>query len=114
MVASAARDYLGRSGLFGAVFTPPGPVDPDYRLCGAVRSLYWDRERRAAVLEIESSLVGLPDSLRGFWVYRKEAPVAGGEVQAFLRAASQALDLALADLGRDIGVAIAVEPPRRR
>lgn len=114
MVASAARDYLSRSGLFGAVFTPPGPVDADYRLCGAVRSLFWDRQQRTAVLEVEVSLVALPEALRGFWIYRKEAPVDGDEVQAFLRAASLALDLALADLGRDIGGAIAVVPARRQ
>lgn len=115
MVASAARDYLGRSGLFGAVFAPPGPVGADYRLGGAVRNLFWDRERHAAVLEVEVSIVALPDTLRGYWVYRKEAPVDGDAVQGYLRAASSALGVALADLSRDIGAAIAgAERPRRR
>ena len=102
MVAAAARDYLSRSDLFGAVFTPPGPVTADYRLSGAVRSLFWDRERRTAVLEVEVSLIALPDALRGFWIYRREVPVETADVQAYLRAASSALELVLADLRRDI------------
>lgn len=111
MVAAAARDYLSRTGLFGAVFTPPGPIEADFRLGGAVRSLYWDRERRAAVVEMEAALIATPGTLRGFWISRKETPVAGDEVEAYLRAASAALGLALADLGRDIAAAIAVAPP---
>jgi len=107
MVASSVRDYLSRTGLFGAVFTPPGPVEADYRVSGAVRGLFWDREKRTAVLELEVSLIALPDALRGFWIYRREAPVEGDEVQAFLRAASSALGLVLADVGRDVGGAVA-------
>jgi len=111
LVAASARDYLSRTGLFGAVFTPPGPVEADYRLSGAVRGLYWDREKRSAVLEVEVSLIALPGALRGFWIYRRETPVEGDEVAAFLRAASSALGLALADLGRDLAGAIAAGQP---
>lgn len=115
MVASSARDYLGRSGLFAAVFTPPGPLEADYRLSGAVRALYWDRKQGTAVLEMEVSLVAHPDALRGFWIYRKETAVAGEGVDGFLRAASSALELGLADLGRDLAAAVgAVSPPGRR
>jgi len=106
MVASSARDYLGRTGLFGAIHTAPGPVPADYRLGGAVRRLFWDREQRAAVLEFEASLVTPAGELRGFWIYRRAAPVEGTEIAAFLRAASSALGLALADLNRDLAVAV--------
>jgi ABC-type uncharacterized transport system auxiliary subunit len=110
MVASAARGYLSGTGMFGAVFMPPGPVEADYHLSGAVRSLYWDRENRTAVLEIEASLVAHPATLRGFWIYRKDAPVAGETVTDFLRAASSALERALADLNRDLGGAVGGAP----
>jgi ABC-type uncharacterized transport system auxiliary subunit len=112
MIASAARDYLSRCGLFGAVFTPPAPVQADLRLSGAVRALYWDRERRAAVLEVELSLIAAPDALRGFWIHRKEVPVPGDGAQGFLAAASSALELVLADLRRDLAGAIAGAPPK--
>lgn len=114
MIASAARDHFSHCDLFGAVFTPPGPVAADYRLSGAVRSLYWDRVKRAAVLELEVSLIALPDALRDFRLYRREVPIAGEDVQAFLQAASSALGLVLADLERDIAGAIAAAPPPGR
>lgn len=114
MVAAAAREHLSGSGLFGAVFTPPSPVQADYRLSGAVRSLYWDRWRRTAVLEIEVSLIATPDALRGFWIYRKNAAVDGDDVQAFLLAGSSALGGALDDLRRDIAATIAAAPPPAR
>lgn len=114
MVASCARDYLSRTGLFGAVFTPPGPVAADYRLSGAVRAIFWDRQRSAAVLELEASLITPPDTLRGFWLYRKEAPVQGDEIQAYLHAASSALGLALADLSRDIAGVTGTPPAGNR
>jgi hypothetical protein len=107
MVASSARDYLSRTGLFGAVFTPPGPVEAGYRLSGAVRGLFWDRENHTAVLEVEVSLIALPAALRGFWIYRRETPVEGDEVEAFLRSASSALGLVLGDLERDLAAALA-------
>ena len=44
MVAARLREALGRLDLFGAVFTPPAPLDAGYRLSGAVRGLWWDRE----------------------------------------------------------------------
>jgi ABC-type uncharacterized transport system auxiliary subunit len=106
LVAASARDYLSRTDLFGAVFTPPGPVEADYRLSGAVRGLYWDREQRTAVLEVEVSLIALPGALWGFWIHRREAPVAGDEVADFLRASSSALGQVLADIGRDLAGAI--------
>ncbi len=111
MVASSTRDYLSRTGLFGAVFTPPGPLEADYRLSGAVRGLYWDREKGTAVLELEATLIARPATLRGFWVYRKETPVAGDEVQGFLHSASAALGLALVDLSRDLAAAVGGAPP---
>jgi ABC-type uncharacterized transport system auxiliary subunit len=107
LVATAARAFLSRGGPFGAVFTPPAPVEADYVLSGAVRSLYWDRERKSAVLEVEASLVAKSGALRGFWVYRRETPVAGDEVAGFIAAASSALDLVLADLARDLAPAAA-------
>jgi ABC-type uncharacterized transport system auxiliary subunit len=113
MVASAARDYLSRTDVFGAVFMPPGPVEADYQLSGAVRSLFWNRDDHTAVLEVEASLVTHPGTLRGFWIYRKAAPVEGEKVEAFLRAASSALDLALADLSRDLGGAVGGAAERR-
>jgi ABC-type uncharacterized transport system auxiliary subunit len=107
MVGAAACDYLTRTDTFAAVFISPGPVEADYRLSGAVRSLYWDRQAHTAVLEVEASLVARPGTLLGFWIYRKETPVAGEKVEDFLGAASSALNLALADLGRDLGGAVA-------
>jgi ABC-type uncharacterized transport system auxiliary subunit len=115
MVAAAARDHLSRTGRFGAVFTPPGPVEADYRLSGAVRGLFWDREKHLAVLEAEVTLIALPETLRGFWIYRREAPVEGAEVADFTLAASAALGLVLADLDRDVGGVIAgAQPPESR
>jgi len=110
MVASAARDHLSRAGLFSAVFTPPAPVEADYRLSGAVRRLYWDREERTAVVEVEASLVESTDRLRGFWVYRRDTPVQSNDVAGFLRSASAGLDLVLADLDRDLSAALANAP----
>lgn len=111
MVAARLREALGRLDLFGAVFTPPAPVDPDYCLGGAVRGLSWDRKERTAVIEIEAALIAEPDRLVGFWVRRAAVPVAGDSVEAFLAAGSGALAQVFADLGKDIAGAIA-EPAR--
>jgi ABC-type uncharacterized transport system auxiliary subunit len=111
MVAARLRDALGRADLFGAVFTPPAPIDADYRLGGAVRALWWDREARSAVIEIEAALIAAPDRLRGFWVRRAAVPAAGDTVEAFLAAGSEALAQVIAELGKDVAGAIA-EPAR--
>jgi hypothetical protein len=55
---------------------------------------------------MEVSLVAKPGALRGFWVYRREVPVADDAVAGFLGAASSALGLALADLGHDLAGAV--------
>jgi ABC-type uncharacterized transport system auxiliary subunit len=107
MFSSRLREALSRADLFGAVFTPPGPGEADYRLGGAVRALYWDREERLAVLEIEASLVAAPDRLRGFWVRRAATPVRGDTVETFLAAASAAEAQVLADLRGDLTAALA-------
>jgi ABC-type uncharacterized transport system auxiliary subunit len=112
LFAAHLRDALGRADLFGAVFTPPAPLDTDYRLSGAVRGLYWDREARAAVLEVEASLVAAPDRLRGFWVRRAEEPVRDDSLEAFLAAASAAEARLLAELRREVAAALAAAPPR--
>jgi ABC-type uncharacterized transport system auxiliary subunit len=106
MVAAHLREALGRLDLFGAVFTPPAPLDADYRLSGAVRGLWWDRKARVAVIEIEAALVAPPARLRGFWVRRAEEPVRGETVEAFLPAASAALARAIAELGGDVAGAL--------
>jgi ABC-type uncharacterized transport system auxiliary subunit len=110
MVAARLREALGRMDLFGAVFTPPAPLDADYRLSGAVRGLWWDRETRSAVVEIEAALLAAPERLQGFWVKRAAVPVLGETVEAFLPAASAALSQAIAELGTDVAGAIARSP----
>ena len=107
MVAARLREALGRLNLFGAVFTPPAPLDTDYRLGGAVRGLWWDREARSAVVEIEASLIAAPERLQGFWVRRATVPVRDDSVEAFLAAGSAALAQVIADLGRDVAGALA-------
>jgi ABC-type uncharacterized transport system auxiliary subunit len=107
MVAARLRDALGRLNLFGAVFTQPAPLEADYRLSGAVRGLWWDREARSAVIEIEASLIAAPARLQGFWVRRAAVPVRGTTVEAYLEAASAGLAQAIADLGRDVAAALA-------
>jgi len=107
MVAAHLREALGRLDFFGAVFTPPAPVDADYRLSGAVRGLWWDRKARVAVIEIEASLIAPPARLQGFWVRRAETPVRGETVEAFLPAASAALTQAITEVGSDVTEALA-------
>ena len=107
MVAARLREALGRLDLFGAVFTPPAPLDADYRLSGAVRGLWWDRESRSAVIEIEVALIAAPARLHGFWVRRAAVPVRGDTVEAFLAAASDAVAQVIAGLGGDIAGALA-------
>jgi ABC-type uncharacterized transport system auxiliary subunit len=107
MVAARLRDALGRLDLFGAVFTPPAPLDADYRLSGAVRGLWWDRQARSAVIEIEAALIASPDRLQGFWVRRAAVPVPGESVEAFLPAAAAALSQAITELGDDVAGALA-------
>jgi ABC-type uncharacterized transport system auxiliary subunit len=108
MVAARLREALGRLDLFGAVFTPPAPVDADYRLSGAVRGLWWDREARSAVIEVEASLIAGP-RLQGFWVRRAAVPVRGDTVEDYLAAESTALAGVIADLGKDVAGALAGE-----
>ena len=112
MVAARLREALGGLDLFGAVFTPPAPLDADYRLSGAVRGLWWDREARSAVIEIEVALVAPPDRLRSFRVRSAAVPVDGDTVEGFLEAASTALAQVLAEVGRDVAGALA-EPAAR-
>jgi ABC-type uncharacterized transport system auxiliary subunit len=107
MVATRLREALGRLDLFGAVFTPPAPLDADYRLSGAVRGLWWDRSAKSAVIEIEAALTARPDQLRGFWVKRAVVPVPGENVENFLAAASAALSQAIAELGADVAAVLA-------
>lgn len=102
ILGASVREYLGGCDLFGAVVTPPAPFDPDYRLGGAVRELYWDRSRKAAVLEFEAALIAGTDRFLGFWVYRAEEPVSGDDVDSFLRAASSGASRLLAELARDL------------
>jgi ABC-type uncharacterized transport system auxiliary subunit len=110
MVSSHARDFFGRADLFGAVFTPPAPREADWRISGAVRSLYWDRQRRSAVLEVEVSIVAAPERLAGFRVYRVEVPAAGTDVEHYLKAASTALARVLADVEEDVRRTLASPP----
>jgi uncharacterized lipoprotein NlpE involved in copper resistance len=107
MVAARLRDALGRLDLFGAVFTPPAPLDADYRLSGAVRGLWWDRSAKSAVIEIEAALTARAGRLQGFWVKRAAVPVPGENVEDFLPAASAALSQAIAGLGTEIAGALA-------
>jgi len=107
MVAARLLEALGRLDLFGAVFTPPAPLDADYRLSGAVRGLWWDRQEKSAVVEIEAALTTRPDRLQGFWVKRATVPVPGESVEDFLPAASAALSQAIAELGTDVAGALA-------
>jgi hypothetical protein len=107
MVAARLREGLGRLNLFGAVFNAPAPVDADYRLSGTVRGLWWDREARSAVVEVEASLVAAGSRLVGFWVRRVAVPVSGDSVEDYLASASKGLAQIIADLGKDIGGAMA-------
>lgn len=106
MVSSCVRDALSCSDLFGAVFTSPAPHRADYRLSGAVRTLFWDRKEGAAVVELEASLVAAPDRSCGFWVHRAVVPVAANDVDAYLAAASAALAQATAALREDVAGAV--------
>lgn len=106
MVSSRVREALSCSDLFGAVFTPPAPYKADYRLSGAVRTLFWDRKNGTAVVELEASLVASPDRPCGFWVHRALAPVAADSVDAYLAAASGALTQATEALREDVAEAL--------
>ena len=112
MVAARLREALSRADLFKAVITPPALLDADWRLGGAVRALYWDRENRSAVLEVEVSLVQTPDRLCGFWVHHAAVPVSGDTVEAFLAAASTAEGQVFAALRDDLAAALAAAPAR--
>jgi ABC-type uncharacterized transport system auxiliary subunit len=107
MVSSWVRDALSCSDLFSAVFTPPAPYRADFRLSGAVRTLFWDRSEGTAVVELEASLVAAPDRPCGFWVHRAAAPVAADNVDAYLVAASDALARTTAALRDDVAGALA-------
>ncbi|HEY6000889.1 MAG TPA: ABC-type transport auxiliary lipoprotein family protein [bacterium] len=111
MVAARLREALGRLDLFGAVFVAPAPIDADYRLCGTVRGLWWDRAARSAVIEVEVSLVGAQSRLLGFWVRRVAMPVGGDGVEDYLAAASKGLAQLTGDVGRDVAGAIAATAP---
>lgn len=106
MVSSCVRDALSCSDLFGAVFTSPSPYRADYRLSGAVRTLFWDRKDGVAVVELEASLVAAQERPCGFWVHRTVAPVTADDVDAYLAAASHALAQATAALREDIAGAL--------
>lgn len=106
MVSSCVRNAMSCSDLFSAVFTPPAPYRADYRLSGAVRTLFWDRKEGTAVLELEASLVAASDRPCGFWVHRAAVPVPADTVDAYLAAASGALAQATAALRDDVGEAV--------
>jgi ABC-type uncharacterized transport system auxiliary subunit len=110
MVSSSIRDALSRSDLFSAVFTPPAPYEADYRLSGAVRTLIWDRKGAMALVELEASLVAAERRPCGFWVHRAAVPVAAETVDAYLAAASSALDQATSALREDVAGALAACP----
>lgn len=109
LVAFHAREYLSRCGFFGAVLSGDEPAEPDLRLGGAVRTLYWDRKQGEAVLELEASLAGSDGRFLGFWVYRARSPVGGqgNDVTDFLSAASDALTQVLKGLAADVTAAAA-------
>ncbi|HWR97377.1 MAG TPA: ABC-type transport auxiliary lipoprotein family protein [Candidatus Methanoperedens sp.] len=109
MVSSRLREALSCADLFGAVFTPPAPLDAGYRLSGAVRGLYWDREAGRAVLELEASLLAAPDRLAGFWVRRAVVPVRGDTVGDFVAAASTAQVEVLGWLRAELARALAAD-----
>jgi ABC-type uncharacterized transport system auxiliary subunit len=102
MVSAAAARYLARADLFGAVMSAMPPFQPDYRLGGSVRELYWDRGRNLAVLELELSMAAFPSGFCGFWIRRAEVPVPGDSVAGFTRAAALALEEVFSALRSDL------------
>lgn len=113
LVSSRLGDALSRADLFGAVFTGPAPIEPDFRLSGAVRKLFWDRESGSAVLVVEASLIAVQGRQCGFWVRHAAAPVPGDTVDGFLTAASTALAEIETALREDVAAALAACAPRR-
>lgn len=120
MVSTAAAQYLARCDLFAAVSSAGGTFEPEYRLGGSVRELYWDRRAGRLVLEVEGSLVAYPAEFRGFWIHRAEAPVAGNDLPGLPPAASAALEQILSDFRKDLNDSLgtlqekAGAPPGRR
>jgi ABC-type uncharacterized transport system auxiliary subunit len=110
LVSAAAARFLGRSDLFGAVAGAGSPFEPDYRLGGSVRALYWDRPGGRLVLEVEASLVAYPADFRAFWVRRAESPVQANDVAGLPAAAASALEQVLSELRADLLTALARTP----
>lgn len=102
LIAYHLGEYLARIDRYGAVLSTPGTLRPDIRISGAVRALYWDRERGEAFLEIEVSAAPAVGNGGLFQRYRTSRPVEGDEVQAYLRAASVGLSEVLEQVAADL------------
>ncbi len=102
LVADALRRSLAASGVVGAVWPAPAPVEPDLTVTGTVDALLWDRAGGAGVLEATWTVLGRDGSVKAFRHGRWAEPVADSGIAGFSRAVDRALGRLATELLRSL------------
>lgn len=116
MIGDEAREWLDRSGLFGAAVAATSQADPHYALEGSLTAVHGDQEggRHRAVLEVQFLLIDSRAANTPILFqrqYRRARPVADGTAAALAGGLNAALADILAELEADLGPVVRRPPP---